>query len=80
MPGLRYTVIKITVSKKWLFPSSDKIVVGTKTVKDKSALHFGKVLPLFPNEWLNNLPQKCHEIGQVNQQNRRHDQNYIPEN
>ena len=26
--------------KKWLSPSSDKIVVGTKMVKDKSALHF----------------------------------------
>jgi hypothetical protein len=31
-------------------------------------------------EWLNNLSQKCQENGQVNQQNRRHDQNYIPEN
>jgi len=27
--------------KKWLSPASDKIVVGTKRVKDKSALHFG---------------------------------------
>jgi hypothetical protein len=26
--------------KKWLSPFSDKIVVGTKMVKDKSALHF----------------------------------------